>query len=375
MTAMHYLYAMPHSLYSGRARAYLIKNHIPFEERSTGHESFKRDVLPEGKLPTIPTLVTLSGEVIRDGAAIMAHFEEPAGWPSLPSGPRQRALALLLDVVGTDGLLRPAMHYRWNFPEANQHFVAFHFLHSQRETPERQEKTDAMMNRMRHAAQVFGVNPETSPLVETLYLEFLAALDRHFEQMPYLFGWRPSIGDYGLLGPLYAHLGRDPYPAAIMQQQAPRVFRWVERMNRPDDDMPEYFEPGEGFLANDDIPDTLIHLLQLLAEDFAPETEAAAGTINRFLERSAPTAGDVAVGRLAEAPGMAEFLVRRTKISALAQPHRFFLLQRMQDTVDEMAEPDQQAVLSLLKQCSLESVLESRLSRRITRRENLEVWV
>ena len=28
----------------------------------------------------------------------------------------------------------------------------------------------------------------------------------------------------------------------------------------------------------------------------------------------------------------------------------------MQNTVDEMAEPDQQAVLSLLKECSLESV-------------------
>ena len=372
---MHYLYAMPHSLYSGRARAYLIKNHILFTERSSGHESFKRDVLPKGKLPTIPTLVTPSGEVIRDGAAIMAHFEESAGWPSLPSGPRQRALALLLDVVGTDGLLRPAMHYRWSFPEANQQFVDFHFLYSQRESPERREKTNAMMDRMRHAAQVFGVNPDTAMLVETLYLEFLAVLDRHLEQMPYLFGWRPSIGDYGLLGPLYAHLGRDPYPAAIMQQQAPRVFRWVERMNRPDDDMPEHFEPGEGFLANDDIPDTLIHMLQLLAEDFVPETEAAAGTINQFLERSAPAAGDVAVGRLAEAPGMAEFVVRGEKISALAQPHRFFLLQRLQDTVDEMAGPDQQAVLGILKQCSLESVLGSRLSRRITRRDNLEVWV
>ena len=52
----HILYAMPHSLYSGRARSYLIKNGIPFKERSTGHESFKADVLPKGKLPTIPTL-------------------------------------------------------------------------------------------------------------------------------------------------------------------------------------------------------------------------------------------------------------------------------------------------------------------------------
>ncbi len=84
MNKPHILYAMPHSLYSGRARSYLIKNRIPFEERSTGHESFKAEVLPKGKLPTIPTLVTPEGEVIRDGAAIIEHFEAANGRPCQP---------------------------------------------------------------------------------------------------------------------------------------------------------------------------------------------------------------------------------------------------------------------------------------------------
>ena len=56
MTDVHRLYAITHSLYSGRARAYLIKQGIPFEELSTGHERFKAEVLPKGKLPTIPTI-------------------------------------------------------------------------------------------------------------------------------------------------------------------------------------------------------------------------------------------------------------------------------------------------------------------------------
>ena len=46
----HSLYAIPHSLYSGRARSYLIKNNIPFEEFSCGHESFKAEIVPEAKL-------------------------------------------------------------------------------------------------------------------------------------------------------------------------------------------------------------------------------------------------------------------------------------------------------------------------------------
>ena len=92
MDKPHILYAMPHSLYSGRARSYLIKNHIPFEERSTGHESFKAEVLPRGKLPTIPTLVTPEGDVIRDGAAIIEHFEAAGGRPCHP-GPRQQVIS------------------------------------------------------------------------------------------------------------------------------------------------------------------------------------------------------------------------------------------------------------------------------------------
>ena len=89
MNQKHIFYAMPHSLYSGRARSYLIKNRIPFEERSTVHESFKAEVLPKGKLPTIPTLVTPEGEVIRDGAAIIEHFEVANGRPCQPTGARQ----------------------------------------------------------------------------------------------------------------------------------------------------------------------------------------------------------------------------------------------------------------------------------------------
>ena len=35
MTGLHRLYALTHSLYSGRARAYLIKQGITFQEFST----------------------------------------------------------------------------------------------------------------------------------------------------------------------------------------------------------------------------------------------------------------------------------------------------------------------------------------------------
>ena len=374
MDKPHILYAMPHSLYSGRARSYLIKNGIPFKERSTGHESFKADVLPKGKLPTIPTLVTAEGEVIRDGAAIIEHFEAASGRPCQPPGARQQVISALFDVIGTDGLLRPAMHYRWNFPDDNLAFVRYHFLHSQRDVPQREEKTEAMMNRMRHAAMIFGVTEQSQPVVEALYLEYLDALNAHFEHYPYLLGWRPCIGDFGLVAPMYAHLGRDPYPARLMQQRAPAVYRWLERMNREDQDAPEYFNAGNDFLADDKIPDPLIPVLKILAEDFVPETLAAAELINSRLAEHQPESGAVAVGRLAGALGTADFSVRGETIKALAQPHRFYLLQRVQDVFAKLSDEKQTEISTLLEACGMKSLLGAVLSRGIARSENLEVW-
>ena len=374
MKPPHILYAMPHSLYSGRARSYLIKNHIPFVERSTGHESFKAEVLPKSKLPTIPTLVTVDGEVIRDGAAIIEHFEAATGRPCQPPGARQQVISALFDVIGTDGLLRPAMHYRWNFPDDNLAFVRYHFLHSQRDVPEREEKTEAMMNRMRHAAMIFGVTEQSQPVVEALYLEYLDALNTHFERYPYLLGWRPCIGDFGLIAPMYAHLGRDPYPARLMQQRAPAVYRWVERMNREDQDVPEYFNAGSDFLANDEIPETLIPVLKVLAEDFVPETLAAAELINSWLAEHQPESGAVAVGRLAEALGTADFTVRGETITALAQPHRFYLLQRVHDAFAALAQQEQVGVAEILSDAGMSAFLPTALTRRIVRSNNLEVW-
>jgi glutathione S-transferase len=369
------LYAITHSLYSGRARSYLIKQGIPFRELSTGHESFKSEVLPKGRLPTIPTLVTPAGEVIRDGAAIIEHFEAASGRPCRPAGPRQQVISALFDVIGTDGLLRPAMHYRWNFPEENLDFVRYHFLHSQRDVPEREAKTEHMMDRMRYAAQLFGVTEQTTELVEGLYLEYLAALNAHFEHYPYLLGWRPCIGDFGLLAPMYAHLGRDPYPARLMQQKATRVYRWVERMNRADQDAPEYFEAGTDFLAEDEVPDSLLAVLKVIAEDFVPETRAAADRIDAWLAEKKPESGASAALRLSEGMGNAEFSVRGQAVSAVAQPYRFFLLQRVQDACAGLEGDARTRVEIMLEACGMADILSIRLDRKLGRADNLEVWL
>ena len=372
----HTLYGITHSLYTGRARSYLIKSGTAFSELSSGHKSFKAEVLPESKLATIPVLVTPEGEVIRDGGAIIEHFEKSSARPFQPSSPKQQIVSTLFDLIGTSGLLRPAMHYRWNYLEENREFLHYHFLHSQPEHSEREAKAQYMMSKMQHAGRLFGVAEETTGLVETLYLEFLDVLNQHLSEYPYLLGWKPSIGDFGLIAPLYAHLGRDPAPLRIMQQRAVRVLRWVERMNRADQDALEFFDPGDSYLEDDRIPETLVAVLRVLAEDLVPETQAAAEVINQWLAENQPEPGTSAQGSLAQRMfGMAQFSLRGQSISAVAQSYRFVILQKLQQQYAQLESAQQQDVIHLLQRCGLETLLTVRLDRQLGWSENQDIWL
>ena len=145
-------------------------------------------------------------------------------------------------------------------------------------------------------------------------------------------------------------------------------------MNREDQDAPEFFDAASDFVAEDEVPETLVQVLKILAEDFVPETRAAAALINSWLNERQPAAGSRAVGRLAEALGTADFNVRGEQITALAQPHRFYLLQRVHDAFADFSQEKRDQVRSLLEVCGMEQVLTTTLVRRMARCNNLEVW-
>ena len=372
----YFLYSAPHSLYAGRARAYLIKRRIPFEERSVTHSSFT-EIKPIAKLPTIPTLVTPNGEVIRDGAAIIDYFESTLGRLFRPVSPLQDIVSSLFDVIGSEGLRRPAMHYRWNFPEENDDFLRYHLLSLFRpDYPDREQKTISVMEMLRTTTKMRGVTTNTKDLVEVLYIELLDALNSHFQHTPYLLGGSPCIGDFGLLAPLYGHLARDPHPAALMKKRAPRVYRWVERMNRASQDAQEYFDCDTDFLQKNEIPETLIAVLRVLSQDFVPETVASAKFLNLWLSEKNPKTGSPAVFQLGTSPlGSVEFQVRDRPIKAAIEPYRHFQLQRIHQIFDEAEKKMQIQIKQILESCGMADVLNIRLNRPIGRKNNLEVWL
>jgi glutathione S-transferase len=375
------LYTWSVSLYSGKARAYLIKQHIDFDDISPADPHYDAVIRPALGRWIIPVMETPEQEIVQDGTEIIDWFEnrQPTRLPAYPQMPRQLISSLIMEFFGGEGLLRPAMHYRWNFDDDNLDFILQQFglfALPQVAPEERGEMALHASGRMRKAAVLFGVTPETAPQIEAAYEETLAELDAHFTSQPYLLGGAPTIGDYGLFAALFAHLGRDPHPLRMMQEKAQMLFRWTERMRNPSADMVEFLGRDESLLAQDAIPDTLKVLLRRVAADYLPEVEAMIAMSNDWLAEHSPAKNEMVGGEsLGRGIGMCQFAWRGVNINAVVMPYRIFMLQRIQDAYDKLGAAGQKQVDELLAETGLEAMLTARCDRRVERQNHREVWV
>lgn len=274
MAGQHQLIGAEVSLYTGKVRAYLRYKQIPFVEVAATREVFRDVILPRTGVRFIPILITSDDLAIQDSTEIIDHLEARYPTPSIyPEGALQRLAALLLETYADEWLVIPAMHYRWNVPE-NRAFAIEQFgklsvpdatLDEQRAIGEK------LAGPFAGALPSLGVSPETAAAIEASYLALLAELDAHFAACPFLLGGCPSIADFGLYGPFYAHLYRDPASGRLMKERAPAVAAWVERMTSSQ-------VSESGFLPDDELPATL---LPVLARMFAEQGPVLSATLAR----------------------------------------------------------------------------------------------
>ncbi|MGA2835325.1 MAG: glutathione S-transferase [Acidimicrobiales bacterium] len=374
------LYAMPGSLYSGKARSYLRKHRIEYVERVPGDPRYNDEVVPAIGRWIIPVLQTPDGTLVQDTVDIIDLLDadvDPAR-SAYPATPTQRAVAHLLELFGGEGLLRPAMHYRWDFDDTNLAFLSKDFSASLalRADDETRDGVFAFSSaRMRSATTAFGVSEDLVPEIERSYEEFLDLFDAHLAGSPYLLGGRPTIADFGFMGPLFAHLARDPYPSVLMKQRAQRVWRWVERMNAPVLDASEYGDCSEDLFADDAVPDTLRALLAYIGEEYLDEALAQVVAVDGWLAEHPDVAdGEIVLGKPNRRfSGTTTFSWRGRPMTVAVVPYRLYLLKRLQDAV--AAAPDgRSAVRSVFAAAGLDPLLDVRPRRWVERADNHEVW-
>lgn len=372
MTQPLTLYGVKISMFTGKARSYLIKQNIPFTEVAPVTPHFQNVIIPQIGRRIIPVIEFDDGQIVQDTTDIIDHFERSGSMPcpAYPEEPLKHLLSLILEMFGDEGLIRPAMHYRWNFNDKTQSFITHGFGGWQGpDAPDAAKaQIKATMDKFSGYLPPLGITPESAPEIERAYGELLDILEAHFSRTPYLLGAKPTLGDYGFMCSLYAHLGRDPVPAGIMKNRSPATFRWTERMNAPHDDISDmpYYTP------QDRLPDTLKDIFAYIARYFLPELEMNVDVLN------GAAAGEpgqrASLHPQMSVLGFGPFKHGEHSISCAVRPIRFYMLQRVTDYYAQMRPEEQSLAQDYLKASGLTPLLTLTANKRITRENHQEVW-
>lgn len=371
LAAHHILYGVPHSLYTGVVRCYLRTQGIAYVERPTSHPDFAQRIMPVIGRSIIPVLELADGTIIQDSVDIIDHFErETVNWPAYPQGPLQRILAIIVQYYGSQGMLRHAMHYRWSYLDEQEAFLRDAFA-----TGSGPDMAEKLMARMRSYLPQLGVTEASIPLIEQSFETLLDILEQHFRVHPYLFGGRPSVADYGLIGPMFAHLGRDPVPADLMKRRAPRVFRWVERMTAPGLDVPEFARYGTHYYPDDTLPETLTPLFAHIAEEIFPELTDKLIFMDTHVEQLEPADGQPVSDKPHQRYiGQVDTQFRSVPMTAGVQPYLLYLLRRADAVMQSLGGSERSRVIAGLQHHGLEQALPGDRGYSVGRRDHIEVW-
>lgn len=350
------------SYFSGKGRAYLNYKQVDYEERLSTAEIYKSVIIPRIGYPMIPVTIMSDDTVIQDTTELIDYFEAKIPERSVvPQGPRQRFVSSLLELYGDEWLVIPAMHYRWAH---NRDFAIAEFgtIAAAGASKEEQYKAgEQASKRFEGAVPLLGVTSDMAPAVEASYVALLHELNTHFEIHDFVLGGRPCAGDFGLIGPLYAHLYRDPASGALMKKEGPAVARWVERM------IAEPFVADGDFVAGDEIPQTLIPILKRQMREQGP-------CLLDIFERVSAFKKDNPEADIPRAVGMHSFTIEDKTGNRVVLPYTQWLAQRAFEPVGFLEEAHKDDVNMLLRDIGGEAFIDVSFDAPVTRDNHQLVW-
>jgi glutathione S-transferase len=267
MSDIYRLHGANPSPYSRKMRALMRYRRLPFVWDNTGFVT-ARDVAIAAQLPpVIPVLRFPDGTLMNDSTPLAYELERrhPNARSVIPSDPGLAFLSDLIEDFGDEWVTKMMFHYRWYY--ADDRKFAQLWVIGERMIGQSAEKRQAAMtvfnDRQVGRMALVGCTEQNKPIIEESYFRLLDILNRHVVQMPYLFGSRPALADFGLFGQLII-LATDPTPEAEMRRRAPDVLLWLLRL----DDASGV--EGEWMDAAKPLPPAIPELLRLAADVYLP---------------------------------------------------------------------------------------------------------
>jgi alpha-beta hydrolase superfamily lysophospholipase/glutathione S-transferase len=338
MQSPYTLYGAQISYFSGKVRALLRFKGIPFEEVAADARVYREVIVPGVGFPVIPVLRTPTGVLLQDSTEIIEALERAHPEPATePPGPVQHFVARLLELYADEWLVIPAMHYRWHH---NREWAMRAFGELSAPRASREEQFEIGQRRaapFAQAAVLLGAEPHMHAPIERSYEALLRELDAHFAQHACVLGGRPSIADFALYGPLYAHQYRDPASGELMRRIAPHVVAWIERLK--DGTLP----PGGEFMPGDAVPPTLLPVLRRMLRDQLPVLQAS---VQRLREWMVQHPGEARVPRTL---GMHVFELEGVQGQRIVRPYGLWMLQRARELWHALPETSRPAATQLMQ--------------------------
>ncbi len=218
------------SYFTGKLEAYLHFKEIPFERVPKAPD---RELQQRTGVRQVPAVELADGRWMTDTTPIIAWLETQFPEPSvIPEDPLQAFVSWLVEDYGDEWLWRPAMHYRWSYPQDAHHLSRklSDEMMSDMALPGSWKRLLTRWRQRTFFVRLDGVNATTWAHVEHTYTNALAQLEAILETRPFLLGARPTIADYGFFGSMFRHFGIDPTASSLMRETAPGVYEWVARV-------------------------------------------------------------------------------------------------------------------------------------------------
>ncbi|PPE72478.1 hypothetical protein C3942_18210 [Solimonas fluminis] len=221
------------SYFSGKLECALRAKRIAYGRVPVSTDTLLNEVLPNTGWMKVPALCRDDGLWLYDSTPLLRWLDaEHPQRPLLPADPCRAFLSALVEDYCDEWQWRPAMFWRWAWPD-NARYLGSRLGEELSRGTVHPAAGMALYFRMRQQ-RIFlrgdGVRRGNFDAIAALYPQALGWLEALLEKRRYLLGDRPSLVDIAWCGPMLRHYAQDPRPAALMAAQAPRVWAWVSRV-------------------------------------------------------------------------------------------------------------------------------------------------
>jgi glutathione S-transferase len=398
--ARYRLFSWEHSYFSGKVRAYLrYKAHagvLAYEDVLATPELMLGLLAPATGTTAVPQVLAPDGTWLQDSSEILEVCEgrhpTPPIVPAADTAPRQRLASYLLELLADEWMVVWAFFERWHHGRdgASPSHAAFNEQQwgamvapdadgLARRRAGRQLFESAFGIHEPHAAPrgvyaglvALGATARTAAAWEASNDRLLAHLEAHFARHDYVLGGLPSLADFALLGPLYAHLYRDAVSGFALRTRFPLVAEWVERTNHTCDLNARAYgqklyslgpgrelvarpatSDGGVWLPDDAIPPTLLPVLAVFFAEMWPMLEASLAALRAYLASGRhPQGGELPAKTFTLTPGFEalqtgdgplthDFVIEGVRERRMVTAIHVWMLQRIESVLREcVAEP------------------------------------